>query len=43
MSFLKKKGPISPKKVAKEVAKEVIAKCDIHKQHQRNCVDCEKQ
>ena len=39
MSFLKKKGPIS----AKKVAKEVIAKCKFHKQHQRNCVDCEKQ
>ena len=43
MSFLKKKGPVSPKKVAKEIVAEKPPKCKFHKQHQRNCVDCEKQ
>jgi len=41
MSFLKKKGPVSAKSVAKEIAKS--PKCKLHKAHQRNCVDCEKQ
>ena len=40
MSFLKKKGPVSAKSVAKEI---VIPKCKFDKAHQRNCVDCEKQ
>jgi len=41
MSFLKKKGPVSAKSVAKEI-KVVTPKCKLHKAHQRNCVDCEK-